>query len=269
MSLLDLLNGAQGGDGIAALARQFGMSPEQAGGLAGMLAPAIGGAARQQAGAGNLGAVLGQLMGEGQGRYFDNPAEAATPAGRQQGEAFLEQLFGSSAATGHIAQAAATRSGLDLSTVMQFLPALAAMLQGGLQKQVPDQTLRGMMDAAPAAGAGGGAGMAEVLGGLFGNMQAGGAAPSGAGGPGGALGGLMGALAGAMGGSAGGSAGATQAQAGAGPGGLGGLMAALGGAAGADPSASGQPGLGALAALLDADRDGNPLDDILQMVMKR
>ena len=43
----------------------------------------------------------------------------------------------------------------------------------------------------------------------------------------------------------------------------------LGGRMGAKPTQQQQGGLGILGNLLDADGDGNPMDDILQMVMKR
>lgn len=51
-------------------------------------------------------------------------------------------------------------------------------------------------------------------------------------------------------------------------GGLGGLLGGMlgGGAAGAQPTGGGGGGLGALASMLDADGDGNPLDDVLRMM---
>lgn len=51
------------------------------------------------------------------------------------------------------------------------------------------------------------------------------------------------------------------------PGGLGGLLGGLlGGRGGAAGAAAGLGGLGGLASLLDANGDGNPLDDIMRMV---
>ena len=64
MSLMNLLNQAQGGQGLGNLAKQLGMEEEQAGGLASMLAPAIGSAAKKRAEGGGLGSLLGQLQGQ-------------------------------------------------------------------------------------------------------------------------------------------------------------------------------------------------------------
>lgn len=171
MSLLKMLQQAQGGQGLGQLAQQLGMDQGQAGGLAEMLAPAIGSAAKKRAESGGLEALLGQMQGEAQGGYFDNPAQAAAPEARQQGEAFLEQLLGSREATQNLAQEAASRANVDQSQVEQFMPALAAMLQGGMQKQMPDTSIQGMMQGlqgAQAAGGSGGGGIMGMIGGLLG-----------------------------------------------------------------------------------------------------
>jgi hypothetical protein len=134
-----------------------------------MLAPAIGSAAKKRAESGGLEALLGQMQGEAQGGYFDNPAQAAAPEARQQGENFLEQLLGSREATQNLAQEAATRANVDQGQVEQFMPALAAMLQGGMQKQMPDSSIQGMLSGLQGAGSsGGGGGIMGMIGGLLG-----------------------------------------------------------------------------------------------------
>ena len=172
MSLLKMLQQAQGGRGLGQLADGLGMDPNQASGLAEMLAPAIGSAAKKRAERGGLEQLLGQLKGESQGSYFDNPAAAAEPQARQQGEDFLEGLLGSREATQNLASEAANRSGMDANQVMQFLPALAAMLQGGMQKQTPDSNIQGMLSQLGGGGAqqssGGGGGLMGMIGGLLG-----------------------------------------------------------------------------------------------------
>ena len=171
MSLLKMLQQAQGGQGLSQLASQFGMDDTQAGALAGMLAPAIGSAAKKRAEKGGIEGLLSQLQGEAQGSYFDNAAEAAQPQARQQGENFLEQLLGSREATQNLAQEAASRTNVDKSQVEQFLPAIAAMLQGGMQKQTPDSSIQGMLSGlggGTASQGGGGGGIMGMLGGLLG-----------------------------------------------------------------------------------------------------
>jgi len=173
MSLLNLLQQAQGGQGLAQLASQFGIDASKADELTAMLAPAIGSAAKQQAESGGLASLLGALKGEGQAALFDDAAAAVAPEGQAQGMDFLKGLLGGQEGADGLAAQAASKSGLDLSTVQQFLPALAAMAQGGLQKNMPDAALDGLM---PQSGGSGG-GLMGMVGGLMGGgAQSGGLA---------------------------------------------------------------------------------------------
>ncbi|WP_166416978.1 DUF937 domain-containing protein [Cochlodiniinecator piscidefendens] len=171
MSLLSLLQQAQGGQGLQALAQQFSLDEGQANTLTEMLAPAIGSATRQRAEAsGGLASVLGALRGEDQAAMFDDASAAAGDAGRAQGAAFLDGILGSSEATSGLAEEAANRSGIDLGTIQQFLPALAAMLQGGMQRNMPDSSIDGMMSGLT-AGASQGGGLMGIVGGLLGGSS--------------------------------------------------------------------------------------------------
>lgn len=166
MSIMKLLQQAQGGQGLGQLAAQLGLDPATANQLTEMLAPAIGSAAKQRAQSGGLQDILGAMRGEGQAEMFDNPAAAVAPEGQAQGMAFLEQLMGGQDRAEGLAQAAAQRAGVDAGTVQQFLPALAAMAQGGLQKQMPDSQIDEIMGAQSGDGAGGG--LMGMLSGLMG-----------------------------------------------------------------------------------------------------
>lgn len=165
MSLMKLLEQAGGGQGLAQLANQFGLDESKAGELSKLLAPAIGSAAKQQAQSGGLGDLLGSLKGEGQGALFDDATQAASPEGQAQGMAFLENLMGGSEGAQGLAEKAAEKSGIDISTVMQFMPAIAGMLQGGMQKQMPDTEVDGMMQSL------GGGGLGGMISGLMGGKS--------------------------------------------------------------------------------------------------
>jgi hypothetical protein len=162
MSIMRLLEQAQGGQGLGRLADQLGLDADQADSLTRLLAPAIGSAARQRAQAGGLGEVLGALRGEGQAGLFDDAGAAASSEGQAQGRDFLTALLGGSGAADNLTEEAAARTGVDRDIVGQFLPALAAMAQGGLQRQMPDAEI----DAAEAEERDGG--FAGMLGGLLG-----------------------------------------------------------------------------------------------------
>jgi len=169
MSIMKLLQQAQGGQGLGQLAAQLGLDQGTADQLTQMLAPAIGSAAKKRVETGGAEQVLGALRGEGQAQMFDDAAVAASPDGQAQGMAFLEQIMGGRQETEGLAQEAAARAGVDAGTVSQFLPALAAMAQGGLQKQMPDSQIDGMMH----GGGGSGGGLMGVIGGLMGSGKTG------------------------------------------------------------------------------------------------
>jgi hypothetical protein len=179
MSLLDLLNQAQGGKGLSQLASQFGLDEAKANELSKLLAPSIGSAANKQAQSGGLADLLGSLKGEGQAAMFDDAAQAAAPQGQAQGMEFLEKILGGQQGTQGLASEAANRTGIDMGTVMQFLPALAAMLQGGMQKQMPDSSIDGMMGQLSGATSGGG-GLGAMIGGLLGGGKSSGGPDLGA-----------------------------------------------------------------------------------------
>ena len=123
MSLLQLLQQAQNGQGLSALAEQVGLDQAQAGDLTNLLAPVIGKAAKQQAESGGLDSILGALKGEAQAGLFDDAAQAASPEGAAQGANFLNGLLGDNG-TNALAEQAAERTGIGMEQIMAFLPAL-------------------------------------------------------------------------------------------------------------------------------------------------
>ncbi|MBM7066628.1 DUF937 domain-containing protein [Actibacterium sp. 188UL27-1] len=174
MSLIKLLEQAGGGQAMQQLAQQFNMEEAQVGQLSQLLAPAIGQATKRRAEAGGLEAVLGQMQGEGQAQLFDDPAAAAAPEGRAQGAAFLEQIMGGADGTQGLAQEAASRSGVDVTTVQEFLPALAGLLQGGMQRNMPDAAIQGLMGDQGGGARSGGGGLMGMVSGLMGGNRPGG-----------------------------------------------------------------------------------------------
>ncbi len=167
MSLLQLLNAAQGGQGLAQLAREFGLDEVKTGEIAGLLAPAIGVAAKKRAERGEADRIARTLLGEREAGFYDDAAAAARPEGREQGARFLEEVLGSREAGDRLAEEAATRTGVDSGTVTQLMPAIAAMLQGGMQRQMPDDTLQGLL------GGGRGGGLMGMVAGLLGGGRGG------------------------------------------------------------------------------------------------
>lgn len=234
MSLLQLLQQAQGGQGISSLANQLGMDPSQADQLTSMLAPTLGKAVMRRAETDGLDAVMGQFKGEAQAGYYDAPDMAASDEGQAQGQQLLDSLLGSQDASNGLAAEAATRAGVDPALVMKFLPAIAAMLMGGMQKSMPDNQIDEVLGQFGQAFGGGSSNpMGDLLGGVLGSAL-GGASQSSAGG------GLMDMLGGMMG--------------------QGGQSAA--------PSSTGNAAIDMMTSMLDQDGDGSALDDVLERFMK-
>jgi hypothetical protein len=196
MNLTDIL--AQAG-GLQSLARDLGVSEDQAAAGADALLPAILGGMKKQAqaqpaGLEGLGGLLGQLGGGGLLDQVLSPQRTDPGPGNE----VLGQIFGSKDVSRTVADSAASTTGIDAGVLRKMLPLLAMLVTGFMAKQA---------GAARSPQAGGGLG--DLLGGL---------------------GGLLG----------------------------GGGRVAAGGAG----------GLGGLGALLDANGDGNALDDILRMAGK-
>lgn len=168
MQLTDIL--AQMG-GLQSMARELGVSEDQAASGAEALIPAILGGFKKQAqaqptGLEGLGGLLGQLGGGG---LLDQVlAPQRTDVSR--GNDVLGQIFGSKDVSRTVAQNAASQSGLDPDLLRKMLPMLAMLVAGFMAKQP------GSGAAAPAAAPSGGA-LGDLLGGLLGG---GAAAPGGA-----------------------------------------------------------------------------------------
>lgn len=174
MSLLKLLQQAQGGQGLGQIAAQLGLDENKTSELTSMLAPAIGSAARKRAEGGGLEDVLGALRGQSQAGMFDDASSAASAQGQAQGMEFLEKLMGGRQEADNLASEAAQRAGVEPNIVQQLLPALAAMAQGGLQKQMPDSTIDGLMasfSGAAQSGAKQEGGLMGLVGGLLGGQK--------------------------------------------------------------------------------------------------
>ena len=170
MQITDIL--AQLG-GLQSMARELGVSEDQAASGATALAPAILGGFKKQAqaqpaGIEGLGGLLAQLGGGG---LLDNVL-APQPTDIGRGNDVLGQIFGSKDVSRAVAQDAAAQSGLSPDLLKRMLPMLAMLVAGFMARQGGGT---GMAQGAPAGG-----GLGDLLGGLFGGQAAGAAAPGAA-----------------------------------------------------------------------------------------
>jgi len=168
-TLFDILAQAQNGNGMQALAQQYGLSMQQTQAAVAALLPAFSqGLQRSTADPYGLGAFMTAMASGQHAKYFEDATRAFSPQGLNEGNGILGHLFGSKELSRAVASQAAQATGVSQQILQQMLPAIASMVMGGLFKQTTNQ-----MQAA--GGFGGGS---NPLGEIIGEMmrQAGGGA---------------------------------------------------------------------------------------------
>lgn len=154
LPLFDMLANARNGNAVEQMARQFGLSQQQAQEALAALMPAFSqGLKRNVANPYDLGNFLAALASGQHARYFEDAAVAFSPQGVQEGNGILGHLFGSKELSRAVAAQAAQATGIAQQTLQQMLPALAAMIMGGLFKQATGQST-GQLGAAGFGGQG-------------------------------------------------------------------------------------------------------------------
>lgn len=219
MNLFDTINDAGGSDAFTALAKQFGVSDDQARQAVEALMPAFAtGLKRNTEAADGFAGFLQALAGGRHSAYVERPERAVSGDGIADGKAILGHLFGSKEVSRAVAAQAEAATGIGEAVMKQMLPAIAAMVMGGLSKQSRGGSANPMLGQLMEQLAGGGAprqagegpldryerGQAadNPLGDLLGQMMGGGAMGGGMGGSGNPIGDLLGQM---MGGGSGGS----------------------------------------------------------------
>jgi hypothetical protein len=243
-NLFDMIRNAQGGNGMENLASQFGLQQTQVQSALEALLPAFSMGLEKQAQ--NPAGMMNMFGQAAQGTFHNMFDHGASPAETQSaGNEVLGSLFGSKDMSRAVAAQASAASGISSTILKAMLPTIAAMLMGGVMKNMFNgqggmlggllsSMFGGGQQAQPGAASGGGIG--DILGQMMGGGQAqpGGGSSGGMGGLGDILGQMMGNKGAAAGAPSGGLGdilgqmmGGGQAASGAG-GGMGGLGDILG-----------------------------------------
>jgi hypothetical protein len=144
-NLFDILRTAQGGAAFDNMARQFGLSAEQAQRAAEALLPAFAlGLQRNAANPANLGALMGMLASDRYGGFFDKAGTAFSAQAREEGNEIIDNLFGSKDVSRQIAEQAALWSGVGARALQEMMPIMAAILVGGMAKAASAQGFAAM-----------------------------------------------------------------------------------------------------------------------------
>ena len=135
MNLFDIMRQAGGGNAFSALAPQYGLSQEQLAKAFEALLPAFSaGLKRSTADPLGLTEFMRRLAQGDYPRAYQDPMWAFSNAGREGNDA-LAFLFGSPEAARAVAAQASAFTGLAQEKLVELLPALAAMMFGGLARQ--------------------------------------------------------------------------------------------------------------------------------------
>jgi len=158
-SLFDMLAQAQNGNGMQALAQQYGLSLQQTQSAVAALLPAFSqGLQRNTADPYGLGAFMSAMASGQHAKYFEEATRAFSPQGIDEGNGILGHLFGSKDLSRAVASQAAQASGVSQQILQQMLPTIASMVMGGLFKQTTNQ-----MQAAGGFGGGGNNPLGEII----------------------------------------------------------------------------------------------------------
>ena len=142
MNLNDIMQAAQGGQGVTNLATQFGLSPDQAQAAINAMMPAFSqGLQGAMANPGAMGSILSQMAGGAHvGAYTGAAAPAAAPGGD-----VLGSIFGNPQVMGQLSQHVSQMSGVNPQVLQQMMPAVASILMGGLAHNMNNQGLGGVL----------------------------------------------------------------------------------------------------------------------------
>ena len=174
------------GEAIQSLARQFGLSADQAEAAMGALLPAFSAGLQQQAQSAEGLMNLFALMGTSSGGALEQAAAASAPA-MDTGAELMTQIFGGTQAASEqvqaqVVQQAASLTGLGSSLLQKMLPMIATLVLSSLFKGATNNGLGGIIEQVLKGGLGQAGGgqqgknpMDDLLGGILGQVLGGGA----------------------------------------------------------------------------------------------
>lgn len=134
MDILETLlaSARSGALGRAAETRGLGTNDVKA--LVAQLVPALTSQLQRNSSA-DAGRGLANALGSGNhARYLDDGATLASPEAVNDGNGILGHILGSKDASRELAARAASNTGIDVGTIKQFLPVIAAATMGAMSK---------------------------------------------------------------------------------------------------------------------------------------
>ena len=137
MNITDLLLGKETSGSVSELARQFGISEEQARGAVASLAPSLARGMQQQTKKDSgLDSLIDALNNGDHSKYIDDPGVLGRSETTKDGNSILGHIFGSKEVSRNVATHAAQETGLGSTVLKKMLPVVATMVMGSLGKKL-------------------------------------------------------------------------------------------------------------------------------------
>lgn len=137
MQILDILRASHGGETPKQIAGAFGLDQQAADvvteDLVGELSRAIERNTLNRGGVSDLVELVGH---SDHVKYFDGDADLTSPEAKQAGDALLAQILGTKHESRGVADRVAKHSGVPSDVIRQMLPSVAAMMMGGMERQL-------------------------------------------------------------------------------------------------------------------------------------
>jgi hypothetical protein len=144
MNLIETLMGSAGSAVVDGLAKQFGVTGEQATSILSMIVPALAGGFKAKVDAGGGSGLLDLVTG-GSLTKFSDPAQLSSPAAQETGKNILTQLFGGGDLT-NLSSGVAEKAGVSSSIVQSMLPVLATAFMGFLSNKAAGKSTNELTD---------------------------------------------------------------------------------------------------------------------------
>lgn len=137
MGILDTLLGSDNSDAIAQLAKQIGISEEQARAVVKEVTPALTRSMQHNTKdeTGVEGLITALRTGN-HSRYIENPKVLGTPENIDDGNSILGHIFGSKEVSRNVAEHASQETGIASSLIKKALPIIATMVMASLGKSL-------------------------------------------------------------------------------------------------------------------------------------
>lgn len=137
MNITDLLLGKETSGSVSELARQFGITEEQARGAVASMAPTLArGMQHHTKKESGLDSLINALGKGGHSKYIDDPGVLGRSETTKDGNSILGHIFGNKDVSRNVATHAAQETGLGATLMKKMLPVVATMVMGSLGKKL-------------------------------------------------------------------------------------------------------------------------------------